>query len=156
MSDWSNAMWCLLWSFNDLAMVGLRALLTAIFMDRREVVELIMNIGMRKRLTTDESIKLFGYGWTCKHGTVEMLDVLDIHGPYFNWRAYYNWCWLLTTQTGNVMSGSRVLSSAIFTDSAIENSIATTSPPSLANSEPNFPLSPTSFGKSTCTGLNAG
>ncbi|KAL4942029.1 hypothetical protein BDV06DRAFT_222529 [Aspergillus oleicola] len=98
--------WC---AEGDIANIGMRALLTATMMRKTEIVETILDIGMRERLGIDDDMKLLVFGWMCKHGTPELLGMLQRQGHQFDWRAFWYWCWLLTSQTGNALNGTKVI-----------------------------------------------
>ncbi|KAL4960166.1 uncharacterized protein BDV14DRAFT_205000 [Aspergillus stella-maris] len=97
------------WFVDDIAKVGLRALLTATLMRRTEMLGVILDIGMREKLAEDEAMKMLVFGWVCKHGTPEILDILDEHGPEFNWKACWGWCWVLSNQTSSIVNGSKII-----------------------------------------------
>lgn len=78
---------------------GIRALLTAVAEDKKEVVQAVLKMGMGGRLMNDETLKLIFHGFACRHGTFEMLDFLDINGTWFSWKSYGRWCISLTHKT---------------------------------------------------------
>ncbi|OJJ56439.1 hypothetical protein ASPSYDRAFT_156330 [Aspergillus sydowii CBS 593.65] len=67
--------------------------------DKKEVVQAVLKMGMGGRLMNDETLKLIFHGFACRHGTLEMLDFLDINGTWFSWKSYGRWCISLTHKT---------------------------------------------------------
>ncbi|KAL2820802.1 hypothetical protein BDW59DRAFT_164496 [Aspergillus cavernicola] len=74
------------------AEIGLRSLLTAITEDQSEIVQVVMEMGMREEMASSEAMKAIVFGWACKYGTPSMLDTLCDYVPSFNWKAYRLWC----------------------------------------------------------------
>jgi hypothetical protein len=87
---------------------GLRAVLIAVNTNATEMMRVLLDIGMRDYLAADETAKIIVFGYTCKHGTPEMLETLSERGPWFSWKAYWYWCLRLSGQTKKGANGNKV------------------------------------------------
>ncbi|KAL4769470.1 hypothetical protein BDW60DRAFT_218882 [Aspergillus nidulans var. acristatus] len=72
------------------------------------MMRVLLDIGMRDYLAADETAKIIVFGYTCKHGTPEMLETLSERGPWFSWKAYWYWCLRLSGQTKKGANGNKV------------------------------------------------
>ncbi|KAL5338444.1 hypothetical protein BJX70DRAFT_204468 [Aspergillus crustosus] len=92
----------------ELQEIGLRTLLIAVEANDIPIVSALLDMGMREVFEQDEYMKCVFFGFTCKHGTPEMLDAVDKHGPWFSWKAYKRWCAQLADDAGNNATKAKI------------------------------------------------
>lgn len=93
----------------NFAELGLRCLLIAVVENLMDVVKALFELGIRQSLAADEEMKLIFWGFTCKHGTPDMLETMHQHGPEFSWKAYWHWCLFLTDETYKPRNAEKIM-----------------------------------------------